>query len=84
MKQWLRRFTQQGRTVFISSHVLDTVERLCDVAAIIKAPGKLVWHGDITNLWRDGAIEFDGQEFRSLEQLFLHLIGERDGDLNWL
>ena len=30
MKQWLRRFTEQGRTVFITSHVLETVERLCD------------------------------------------------------
>ena len=30
MKQWLRRFTEQGRTVFMTSHVLETVERLCD------------------------------------------------------
>ncbi len=28
LKQWLRRFTEQGRTVFITTHVLDTVERL--------------------------------------------------------
>ena len=30
LKQWLRRFTEQGRTVFMTSHVLETVERLCD------------------------------------------------------
>ena len=29
MKQWLRRFTEQGRTVFMTSHVLETVERFC-------------------------------------------------------
>ena len=27
MKQWLRRITEQKRTVFITSHVLETVER---------------------------------------------------------
>jgi ABC-2 type transport system ATP-binding protein len=84
MKQWLRRFTEQGRTVFITSHVLETVERLCDAAAIITRPGKLVWQGDITVLARDGAIQFDGQEFRALEPLFLHLTGERYAELNWL
>jgi hypothetical protein len=50
--------------------LLDTVERLCDVVAIIQAPGKLVWHSDITILNREGAIEFDGREFRSLEPSF--------------
>src|SRR5437868_3945546 len=66
MKQWLRRFTEQGRTVFITSHVLETVERVCDEVAIITAPGKLVWQGDITALARDGAIQYQGQEFRAL------------------
>jgi ABC-2 type transport system ATP-binding protein len=84
MKQWLRRLTDQGRTVFITSHVLETVERLCDRVAIITRPGKLVWQGDITVLGREGTINFDGREFRSLEPLFLHLTGERYADLNWL
>jgi ABC-2 type transport system ATP-binding protein len=84
LKQWLRRFTEQGRTVFITSHVLETVERLCDAVAIITRPGKLVWQGDISVLAHDGAIQFDGQEFRALEPLFLHLTGERYADLNWL
>jgi ABC-2 type transport system ATP-binding protein len=84
MKQWLRRFTEQGRTVFITSHVLETVERLCEEVAIITRPGKLVWQGDITVLARDGAIHYDGKEFGALEPLFLHLTGERYTDLNWL
>jgi len=84
MKQWLRRFTEQGRTVFITSHVLETVERLCEEVAIITKPGKLVWQGDITVLARDGTISFDGLEFSALEPLFLHLTGERYKDLNWL
>lgn len=84
MKQWLRRFTAQGRTVFMTTHVLETVERVCDRVAIIKSPGKLVWEGDIRALAEDRAIEFDGQEFRTLESLFLHVAGERYATLDWL
>ncbi|MGD0101140.1 MAG: ABC transporter ATP-binding protein [Acidobacteriota bacterium] len=84
MKHWLRRFTEQGRTVFITSHVLETVERLCTDIAIITRPGKLVWQGNITALANDGAIRHDGHEFRALEPLFLHLTGERYADLSWL
>ena len=84
MKQWLRRFTEQGRTVFITSHVLDTVERLCTAVAIITKPGKLVWQGDITVLANDGSISYEGQELRALEPLFLHLTGQHYADLNWL
>ena len=78
MKQWLRRFTDQGRTVFITSHVLETVERICTEVAIITQPGKLVWQGDIN------VLQHDGRHFDSLESLFLHLTGERSDDLNWL
>src|SRR5439155_24223215 len=81
MKQWLRRFTDQGRTVFITSHVLETVERLCHEVAIITRPGKLVWQGDITILRRAGTIKFDGKEVHALDPLFLHLTGERYADL---
>jgi ABC-2 type transport system ATP-binding protein len=84
LKQWLRRFTEQGRTVFITSHVLETVERLCDRVAIITKPGKLVWQGDITALAHAGMVQFDGREFDSLEELFLHLTGQRYDDLKWL
>ena len=84
LKQWLRRFTEQGRTVFITSHVLETVERLCDRVAIITKPGKLVWQGDITVLAHDGAVQFDGRDFDSLEELFLHLTGQKYDDLAWL
>jgi ABC-2 type transport system ATP-binding protein len=80
MKQWLRRLTEQGRTVFITSHVLETVERICTEVAIVTRPGKLVWQGDITSF----PIRYDGQEFHALEQLFLHLTGERYADLKWL
>src|SRR5262245_4514364 len=83
LKDWLRRFVAGGRTVFMTTHVLETVERLCDDVAIIKA-GRIAWRGDVAGLVNGGAIECDGQRFTTLEALFLHLVGERYEHLEWL
>jgi ABC-2 type transport system ATP-binding protein len=40
---------QEGRTVFISSHLLDEVEKICDHAAIVDR-GKIVTQGPIAEL----------------------------------
>ena len=40
---------QEGRTVFISSHLLDEVERTCDAAAIVDR-GKIITQGSIADL----------------------------------
>lgn len=84
MKRWLRRFTDHGKTVFITSHVLETVERVCSEVAIIAAPGKLVWQGDITAFDAGGEILHEGEQFASLEALFLHLTGEVQRNVDWL
>ncbi len=83
LKDWLRRFVAQGRTVFMTTHVLETVERLCDEVAIINA-GRLAWRGEVGQLASGGTIEFDGHRFNTLEALFLHLVGEQRGQLAWL
>ena len=83
LKDWLRRFVAGGRTVFMTTHVLETVERLCDDVAIIKA-GKIAWRGDVGKLMGGGKLESDGQQFDTLEALFLHLVGERHTELEWL
>lgn len=83
LKDWLRRFVAGGRTVFLTTHVLETVERLCDDVAIIKA-GRIVWRGEVGKLANGGAIECGDQQFTTLEALFLHLIGERSEHLDWL
>lgn len=83
LKDWLRRFVAGGRTVFMTTHVLETVERLCDDVAIIKA-GKIAWRGEVGKLMGGGKLESDGQRFDTLEALFLHLVGERHTELEWL
>jgi ABC-type multidrug transport system ATPase subunit len=45
---------QEGRTVFISSHLLDEVEKICDTAAIVDR-GKIITQGPIAELARGGA-----------------------------
>jgi hypothetical protein len=52
--------------------------------AIVVAPGKLVWQGNITALEGKGGIRQDGQDFSSLEDLFLHLTGQRQANIDWL
>ena len=44
---------QEGRTVFISSHLLDEVEKICDAAAIVDR-GKVVTQGAIAELAAGG------------------------------
>ncbi len=45
---------QEGRTVFISSHLLDEVEKICDHAAIVDR-GKILMQGAIAELAGGGA-----------------------------
>jgi ABC-2 type transport system ATP-binding protein len=47
---------EEGRTVFVSSHLLDEVEKTCDVAAIIDA-GRVIAQGSIRELVADEAGE---------------------------
>jgi ABC-2 type transport system ATP-binding protein len=46
----------EGRTVFVSSHLLDEVEKTCDVAAIIDG-GRVIAQGSIAELVADEAGE---------------------------
>jgi len=84
MKSWLRAIVAQGRTVFITSHVLDTVERLCDRVAIIATPGRLVWTGDVTPLATGQSVERQGRRFASLERLYLDCAGRSSAALEWV
>ena len=53
-RDMIRSFVEEdGRTVFISSHLLDEVEKLADDIAIVQA-GKLVMHGPVKELVAGG------------------------------
>jgi ABC-2 type transport system ATP-binding protein len=50
--------TGEGRTVFLSSHMLDEVEKTCDAAAVIDR-GRIIAQGPISELVQDEHNEID-------------------------
>lgn len=87
LKALLGRMTERGVTIFLTSHVLEIVERLCSHVAIIHK-GKLVAQGSLEEL-RAGVRGAEGEE-TTLEQIFLSIVGEsgaekaRLEELTWL
>ncbi|HYM63237.1 MAG TPA: ABC transporter ATP-binding protein [Gaiellaceae bacterium] len=49
----IRGFVAEGRTVLLSSHLLDEVEKICDEVAIVDQ-GRVVVQGSIAELAREG------------------------------
>src|SRR3954469_2859965 len=77
LKDLLSRLTARGLTVFLTSHVLEIVERLCTDIAII-SQGKLLASGSLNELRKGIRLETDGQKSRaamSLEDYFIHVVG---------
>ena len=80
IKDLLMSFVKGGGTVFLTSHILEIVERLCDHIGVIQR-GKLVAQGSLDELRSQGAAG------RSLEELFLDLVGADRApgrSLDWL
>ena len=77
LKDLLLKLTARGVTVFLTSHVLEIVERLCTHLAII-TEGRLVVEGALDELRRGIALE-DGEGTGSrpvsLEDYFIRVIG---------
>src|SRR2546425_1128247 len=72
LKELLARMTENGVTIFLTSHVLEIVERLCSHVAVIHR-GRLVAQGSLEEL-RAGIAAPEGST-TTLEQIFLSLVG---------
>ena len=64
LRDVLKHCVERGATIFLTSHVLEIVEKLCTRISII-SQGQLVHQGSLENLRRGG----------SLEERFLELVG---------
>ncbi|HEX5220992.1 MAG TPA: ABC transporter ATP-binding protein [Verrucomicrobiae bacterium] len=76
LRDTLKQCVNRGATVFLTSHVLEIVEKLCTDVGII-ARGQLVHQGTMEELRRDG----------SLEDKFLAVVGsdrQEHQKLSWL
>ena len=74
LKDLLLRLTARGLTVFLTSHVLEIVERLFSDIAII-SQGKLLASGELNELRKGIRLAEDGKGPVSLEEYFIHLVG---------
>jgi len=76
LRDTLQKFVSRGTTVFLTSHVLEIVEKLCTDVGII-AEGRLVFQASIDEVRRSG----------TLEERFLAVVGNGQADapkLSWL
>ncbi|HUA12227.1 MAG TPA: ABC transporter ATP-binding protein [Solirubrobacteraceae bacterium] len=75
-REMIRAFVEQeGRTVFVSSHLLDEVEKTCDAAAIVDR-GTIVTQGTIAELAAGGGrpeLEIDVDDVARAEQVLAGL-----------
>jgi ABC-2 type transport system ATP-binding protein len=79
IKDLLHAFVGRGGTIFLTSHILEIVERLSTHIGVI-SHGKIVAQGPIDEVRRGDA------SAKTLEELFIDLVGgERaPADFNWL
>ena len=95
LKTMLQRMIARGATIFLTSHVLEIVERLCTHVGIIHK-GQLIAQGSLEELRagveaRGTAVAAgngaSGAEKLTLEEIFLNLIGsapQNEQELSWL
>ena len=79
IKDLLQSFVSRGGTIFLTSHILEIVERLSTHIGVI-ARGRLVAQGAIGDLQ-------SGSSGRSLEELFIGLVGAEgrpQATLDWI
>jgi ABC-2 type transport system ATP-binding protein len=80
IKDLLIDYVKRGGTVFLTSHILEVVERLCDRIGVIHK-GRLVAQGPMDSLHAGGELG------ESLETVFLRVVGAGEAaasQLDWL
>jgi ABC-2 type transport system ATP-binding protein len=92
LKAMLQGMIHRGATIFLTSHVLEIVERLCSHVAIIDR-GKLVANGSLEDLRAGVALNQSGATAAgrgklTLEEIFLDIVGRDESEsaqeLSWL
>jgi ABC-2 type transport system ATP-binding protein len=70
LKNELLRAKSEGASILISTHLLDTAEKLCDRVLIVQK-GRMRAEGSLADLQR-----LSGQEGRNLEEIFLSITSQ--------
>ena len=68
-RELIRRLGRAGKTVFVSSHLLNEVEHMCDEVAIIKE-GRLIARGPVADIVnRGGGIELKASDMQRAKEI---------------
>jgi ABC-2 type transport system ATP-binding protein len=70
LKLLLRKYADEGSTIFLTTHVLEIAEKMCDRIGIINE-GVLIAEGTLDELQK-----LSKKGYKSLEDLFLELTGQ--------
>jgi ABC-2 type transport system ATP-binding protein len=76
VKETLSMMAARGATIFITSHVLDTIERFCSEVAVIDR-GKVVLQCKTSEIRTRGKGKLSSGSFSSLEELFVELVSTK-------
>lgn len=83
-QECVREAKKQGKAVFLSSHILSEVEKLCDRVAIIRE-GKIIEQGtlhELRHLTRSNVIVRTKEKVTGLKAMNgVHQLEEKDGEL---
>jgi ABC-2 type transport system ATP-binding protein len=58
LRQLIADLVAEGRSIFVSSHLLDEIEKTCNAVAVIDQ-GRLVWQGAIGEIGRETHRSYD-------------------------
>ena len=94
LKQMLQGMIARGATIFLTSHVLEIVERLCTHVGIVNH-GQLIANGSLEELRAGVHTQADSDDPTArltLEEIFIRVIGKEEGaenqqseqELSWL
>lgn len=70
LKDLIQNLKNEGKTLFISTHLLDPIENICDRVIVLKK-GKIIADGSLGDLRKQV-----GEEHASLEEVFLEVTAD--------
>lgn len=73
LKMLLRKYADEGSAIFMTTHVLEIAEKMCDRIGIINS-GEIIAEGTLAQLRNESGKQ-------SLEDIFLNLTGSNESDV---
>lgn len=68
----LRSYAKQGKSIFLTSHLLEDVQKVCDYLVVIKE-GRLLYRGDVNSLLKTTTFTLDYRSGTTQEMLSINV-----------